>query len=68
MMQGPATQDATDPLIVPPTVQVGEVPFPLQNFFYAIQWWVFAAFAMFVYARWLYLDAKRPSDSDSLTK
>ena len=45
--------------IVPPTVQVGDVPFPLQNFFYAIQWWVFAAFAIFVYARWLYLDARK---------
>jgi len=38
---------------------VGDVPFPLQNFFYAIQWWVFAAFAVVVYARWLYLDAKK---------
>lgn len=51
--------DAPAPVIVPPTVQVGEVPFPLQNFFYAIQWWIFAAFAIFVYARWLYLDASR---------
>ena len=47
------------PVLVPPTVQVGDVPFPLQNFFYAIQWWVFAAFAVVVYARWLYLDAKK---------
>ncbi|NDA50179.1 MAG: SURF1 family protein [Actinobacteria bacterium] len=44
---------------VPPTVQVGDVAFPLQNFFYAIQWWVFALFAVVVYARWLYLDAKK---------
>ena len=51
--------DAPAPVIVPPTVQVGDVPFPLQNFFYAIQWWIFAAFAVFVYARWLYLDASR---------
>ncbi|MEY2990582.1 MAG: hypothetical protein RLZZ163_1498 [Actinomycetota bacterium] len=51
--------DAPAPVIVPPTVQVGDVPFPLQNFFYAIQWWVFAAFAIFVYARWLYLDARK---------
>ncbi len=52
--------DAPAPVIVPPTVQVGDAPFPLQNFFYAIQWWIFAAFAIFVYGRWLYLDAKRP--------
>lgn len=51
--------DAAAPVIVPPTVQVGDVPFPLQNFFYAIQWWIFAAFAIFVYARWLYLDARK---------
>lgn len=50
--------DAPAPVIVPPTVQVGDVPFPLQNFFYAIQWWIFAAFAIFVYGRWLYLDAR----------
>lgn len=51
--------DAATPVIVPPTVQVGNVPFPLQNFFYAIQWWIFAAFAIFVYGRWLYLDARK---------
>lgn len=51
--------DASAPVIVPPTVQVGDVPFPLQNFFYAIQWWIFAAFAIFVYGRWLYLDARK---------
>jgi hypothetical protein len=38
---------------------VGDVAFPLQNFFYAVQWWVFALFAVVVYARWLYLDAKK---------
>ena len=50
--------DAPAPVIVSPTVQVGDVAFPLQNFFYAIQWWIFAAFAIFVYGRWLYLDAR----------
>lgn len=50
--------DAPAPVIVPPTVSVGDVAFPLQNFFYAIQWWIFAAFAVFVYGRWLYLDAR----------
>ena len=57
--QEPESSAATDPTPVPPTVQVGDVPFPLQNFFYAIQWWIFAAFAIVVYARWLYLDAKK---------
>ena len=45
------------PQFVPPTV-VTDVPFPLQNFFYAIQWWVFAAFAVVIYVRWLYLEAR----------
>jgi cytochrome oxidase assembly protein ShyY1 len=40
-----------------PTVQTADVPFPLQNFFYAVQWWIFAAFAVVVYLRWLWLDA-----------
>jgi len=40
-----------------PTVQTAGVPFPLQNFFYAIQWWIFALFIIVVYARWLWLDA-----------
>ena len=34
------------------------MPFPLQNFAYAFQWWIFALFAMVVYARWLYVDAQ----------
>ncbi|HEV8023632.1 MAG TPA: SURF1 family protein [Candidatus Nanopelagicales bacterium] len=51
--------DAAAPVIVPPTVSVGNAPFPLQNFFYAIQWWIFAVFAIFVYGRWLYLDARK---------
>jgi cytochrome oxidase assembly protein ShyY1 len=57
--QDPEPSEPNALVIVPPTVQVGDVPFPLQNFFYAIQWWIFAAFAIFVYARWLYLDAKK---------
>lgn len=51
--------DAAAPVIVPPTVSVGNAPFPLRNFFYAIQWWIFAVFAIFVYGRWLYLDARK---------
>lgn len=45
------------PMPVPATVAV-DVPFPLQNFFYAFQWWVFAAFAAFMWFRWLRLDIR----------
>lgn len=47
------------PLPVPAIVQTADVPFPLRNFVYAFQWWVFAAFALIVYFRWLWLDAAR---------
>ena len=60
-----ASQDpATDPAPVPvqPTVQTADVPFPLQNFAYAFQWWIFAAFAIVVYVRWLYIDSQRVDD------
>lgn len=50
--------DASAPVIVPPTVDVGDVAFPLQNFFYAFQWWLFGLFAIAVYFRWLWVDAK----------
>jgi len=30
----------------------------LQNFFYAIQWWVFALFAVAIYIRWLVFGSK----------
>jgi len=55
--QEPMTSPA--PLPVPPTIQTGDVPFPLQNFFYAFQWWIFAAFGVFVYLRWLRIEARR---------
>jgi hypothetical protein len=54
--QTPAPVGYPEP--VPPTVQTGDVAFPLQNFFYAIQWWLFALFAVVVYLRWLWMDAK----------
>ena len=47
----------TAPQPAVPTVQTAGVPFPLQNFFYAFQWWIFALFIVVVYARWLRLDA-----------
>ena len=60
--QDPTTDPA--PLAVPPTVQTADVAFPLQNFVYAFQWWVFGLFAVAVYARWLWLEARRESEVD----
>lgn len=54
--QDPWTDPAPAP--VPQTVQATDAPFPLQNFFYAFQWWVFAAFGLAVYLRWLWLDSR----------
>lgn len=55
--QEPASAPAPDPVV--PTVQTADVPFPAQNFFYALQWWVFGAFAVVVYLRWLWLESRR---------
>lgn len=57
MLSGQQPVDEPAPIPVPATVQTGDVAFPLQNFFYAFQWWIFAAFAVGVYVRWLWLDA-----------
>jgi len=59
--QQPQVQPAPIPVPVPPAQ--GSVPFPLQNFFYAIQWWVFALFIVGAYLRWLWLTIKESSDS-----
>ncbi len=53
---------STDPRPVPPTVNAAEVDFPLRNFGYALQWFVFALFAVAVYVRWLWLDAVQAQD------
>jgi cytochrome oxidase assembly protein ShyY1 len=50
--------EVSDPAPVPPTISTSDVPFPLQNFFYAIQWWVFAAFAVALYIRWILVSAR----------
>lgn len=60
--QTPPSDPAPRP--VPPTVQTADVPFPLQNFFYAFQWWIFAAFGVFLYLRWLWIEAGRQPDVD----
>lgn len=66
--QAPSSSAA--PLPVPATVQTADVAFPLQNFGYAFQWWIFAAFVVFAYLRWLSLDARpkvAPEEPDSTT-
>ena len=55
--QQPMPEPAPSP--VAPTMSADDVPFPLQNFFYAFQWWIFAVFAIAVYWRWLRIEAKR---------
>ncbi len=59
--QTPSTSPA--PIPVEPTVQTADVPFPLQNFVYAFQWWIFALFGIVVFGRWLWLEARRDQDS-----
>ena len=60
--QDPPLSAAPSP--VPSTVQSGDVPFPLQNFFYAFQWWIFGGFAIAVYLRWLWIETDRePQDA-----
>ncbi len=61
--QIPDVQPAPIPVPVPPAL--GQAPFPLQNFFYAIQWWVFALFVVGAYLRWLWLTAKESAHSKS---
>ncbi len=50
------------PLPVPPTIATADVAFPLQNFFYAIQWWIFALFAVALYLRWIFVSARERSE------
>ena len=61
--QEPSLSAAPSP--VPPTVSTADVPFPLQNFFYAFQWWIFAAFGVALYLRWLWIEAGREETADS---
>ena len=53
------------PAPVPATVQTGDVAFPLQNFVYAFQWWLFALFAIVIFLRWLLLEAREGRGSDA---
>ena len=47
----PVASPAPSPLPAPPPA---DVPFPLRNFVYAIQWWIFGLFAVVVFAWWLW--------------
>lgn len=58
MLTGQEPGRPGDPAPVPPTVQTADVPFPWQNFAYAFQWWIFALFAIAVFTRWIWLDAR----------
>lgn len=58
VMQSQSPTEANAPASVPPTISTADVAFPLQNFFYAIQWWVFAFFAVTIYIRWLVIGSK----------
>ena len=59
VLQDQTPQTSPAPTPVPPTIDVADVPFPLQNFFYAFQWWIFAAFGVFLYLRWLRIEAAK---------
>lgn len=54
-------QVARAPSPVPPTVRTADIPFPLRNFSYAFQWWIFALFGLVVYVRWVWVDSRPPS-------
>ncbi len=58
VMQDQVSVTEGSPGIVPPTISTSDVAFPLQNFFYAIQWWIFALFAVVIYIRWLVVGSK----------
>ncbi|MFM7147082.1 MAG: hypothetical protein ACKOW5_12205, partial [Actinomycetales bacterium] len=62
--QQPAlTSEAPIPIPVVPGVQVS---LPLQNAFYALQWFVFAAFALALWAVWVWREAvERSTDADA---
>jgi cytochrome oxidase assembly protein ShyY1 len=58
VMQSQSPMGVNSPESVPPTISTADVAFPLQNFFYAIQWWVFSLFAVTIYIRWLVVGSK----------
>ena len=63
VLQEQSPMSSGEPVPVPATISTGDVPFPLQNFFYAIQWWVFAAFAVVLFIRWVVVSSRKPAGS-----
>lgn len=62
--QVPAFTPAPQP--VPATVQTGNLPFPLQNAAYTLQWFVFAVVVWVVFALWIRSERRQSADADSL--
>lgn len=61
-----AQQPTVSPAPVPISVQVStDVPFPLRNFVYAVQWWLFGLFAIAVFVRWLWRDGAPGARTDA---
>lgn len=61
MLPGYVVLTSEEPLVIPAPIPVPaqvstDVPFPLRNFVYALQWWLFGLFAVAVFVRWLWRD------------
>lgn len=50
MLEEQSPQASDSPVPIPPSAELANVAFPLRNFFYSFQWWVFGAFALVAWA------------------